>query len=48
LIAWNLWTVWNGTRRWPAKVWSVVLALSAFIVLWMAFVFNLFTFGVYF
>src|ERR1700678_1587382 len=48
LIAWNLWTVWKGTRRWPAKVWSIVLALSAFIVLWFAFTFNLFTLGVYF
>jgi CubicO group peptidase (beta-lactamase class C family) len=47
-IAWNLWTVWKGTRRWPAKVWSIVLALSAFIVLWIAFVFNLFSFGVNF
>jgi uncharacterized membrane protein len=47
-IAWNLWTVWQGTRRWPAKVWSILLALSAFIVLWLAFVFNLFSFGIYF
>jgi CubicO group peptidase (beta-lactamase class C family) len=47
-IAWNLWTVWQGTRRWPAKVWSILLALSAFIVLWIAFVFNLFSFGIYF
>jgi CubicO group peptidase (beta-lactamase class C family) len=47
-IAWNLWTVWKGTRRWPAKVWSIVLALSAFIVLWIAFVFNLFSLGIYF
>ena len=48
LIVWNLWTVWSGTRRWPAKVWSIVLALSAFIVLWVAFVFQLFSFGIYF
>jgi CubicO group peptidase (beta-lactamase class C family)/uncharacterized membrane protein len=48
LIVWNLWTVWKGTRRWPAKVWSIVLALSAFIVLWVAFAFNLFSFGIYF
>ena len=45
LIAWNLWTVWTGARRWPAKVWSIVLALSAFIVLWVAFAFNLIGFG---
>jgi len=47
-IAWNLWTVWKGTRRWPAKVWSIVLALSAIIVLWVAFTFNLIGFGIYF
>ncbi len=47
-IAWNLWTVCKGARRWPAKVWSIVLALSAFIVLWFAFAFNLVGFGIYF
>jgi CubicO group peptidase (beta-lactamase class C family) len=47
-IAWNLWTVWKGTRRWPAKVWSIVLALSACIVLWVAFTFNLIGFGIYY
>jgi CubicO group peptidase (beta-lactamase class C family) len=47
-IAWNLWTVWQGTRRWPAKVWSIVLALSAFIMLWVAFTFHLIGFGLYF
>jgi CubicO group peptidase (beta-lactamase class C family) len=45
LILWNLKAVWTGQRRWPAKVWSVVLALSALIVLWVAFVFNLISFG---
>jgi hypothetical protein len=42
----NLWAVWTGVRRWPAKLWSVVLALSAFFVLWVAFVFNLLSLGV--
>ncbi|MGO9934331.1 MAG: serine hydrolase domain-containing protein [Steroidobacteraceae bacterium] len=45
LMLWNLWTVWSGTRRWPAKVWSIVLALSAFIVLWVAFAGKLIGFG---
>ncbi len=48
LIVWNLITVWKGTRRWPAKTWSIVLTLSAFIVLWIAFTFHLFSFDVYF
>jgi hypothetical protein len=48
-ILWNLRTVWSGVaRRWPAKTWSVVLALSAIVVLWVAFVFHLIGFGVYF
>jgi CubicO group peptidase (beta-lactamase class C family) len=45
LILWNLWAVWSGKRRWPAKIWSIVLALSAVVVLWMAFTFNLIGFG---
>jgi CubicO group peptidase (beta-lactamase class C family) len=47
-VVWNLITVWQGARRWPAKTWSIVLALSAFIVLWFAFTFHLFSFAVYF
>ncbi len=47
-IVWNLLTVWKGTRRWPAKTWSIVLTLSAFTVLWIAVTFNLFSFGVNF
>jgi len=46
LILWNLGTVWRGERRWPAKVWSIVLALSACIVLWFAGCCNLLRIGV--
>jgi CubicO group peptidase (beta-lactamase class C family) len=46
LMLWNLRTVWSGTRRWPAKVWSIVLVLASFIVLWVAFAFKLIGFGV--
>lgn len=46
LLLWNLWVVWTGQRRWPAKVWSVVLALSAVTVLWVALAFKLVSFGV--
>jgi len=45
LILRNLNTVWAGQRRWPALVWSIVLALSAFFVLWVAFVFKLIRMG---
>ena len=44
----NLRAVWTGARRWPAKVWSIVLVLSAFVALWVAFAFHLIGFGVYY
>jgi len=46
LTLWNLKAVWTGQRRWPAKLWSVLLAFSAFILLWIAFVFHLIGWGV--
>jgi CubicO group peptidase (beta-lactamase class C family) len=46
LILWNLIAVWRGDRRWPAKLWSIVLVLAAFIVLWVAIVFHLVSWGV--
>ena len=48
VMLWHLWTVWHGARRWPAKLWSIVLALAAFFVLWMAFAFKLMSFGLYY
>jgi hypothetical protein len=48
LMLWNLKTVWQGTRRWPAKVWSVVLTVSALGVLWVAFAFKLIGFGAHY
>jgi CubicO group peptidase (beta-lactamase class C family) len=48
VMLWNLWTVWSGARRWPAKVWSIVLVLSAFIVLWVACTFKLLGFGLHY
>jgi len=46
LVLWNLRTVWTGQRRWPAKLWSVVLVLAAFVMLWIALVFHLISWGV--
>ena len=46
LTLWNLKAVWSGERRWPAKLWSVVLALSALVVLWFAWTFHLIGWGV--
>jgi predicted PurR-regulated permease PerM len=45
-MLWNLVVVWTGRRRWPARLWSVVLVLAAFVVLWIAFAFHLIGFGV--
>ena len=46
LVLRNLWVVWTEPRRWPARLWSVVLALSAGVVLWVAMVFHLISWGV--
>jgi len=46
LTLWNLKAVWTGQRRWPAKLWSVVLVLSTFVVLWVAYQFHLISWGV--
>ena len=46
LTLWNLKSVWTAKRRRPAKVWSVVLVFSAFILLWIAFAFHLISWGV--
>ncbi len=45
LMAWNLWVVWTGKRRWPAKLWSIVLLASALCVLWIAVAFQMIGFG---
>jgi len=45
LILWNLWAVWSRRRRWPARLWSVVLTLAAFTVLWVGLAFHLMTLG---
>jgi CubicO group peptidase (beta-lactamase class C family) len=45
LILWNLRVVWSGQRRWPAKLWSVILTLAAATVLWIGFAFHLIGLG---
>ncbi len=44
-MLWNLSAVWRGQRRWPAKVWSIVLALSSVLVLWVALICKLLVVG---
>lgn len=45
LILWNLRVVWLGRRRWPARLWSVVLVFAAVIVWWVALAFKLIGLG---
>ncbi|MGH8131726.1 MAG: serine hydrolase domain-containing protein, partial [Steroidobacteraceae bacterium] len=45
VMLWNVIAVWRGQRRWPAKAWSIVLALSAVFVLWVALVCRLLVVG---
>lgn len=45
VVLWDLWLVWRGKRRWPAKVWSVVLVLAVLINVWVLWSFGLMTLG---
>jgi uncharacterized membrane-anchored protein len=40
-MLWNMWTVWRGDHRWPAKLWSVLLVVAAATALWVALVYHL-------
>ena len=42
---WHAWRVWNGQRRWPAKLWSLVLVIAFGAVLWVALAFHLIGFN---
>lgn len=43
--AWNLRLVWKGAPGKFARVWSVVLVMSAIVLLWIAVVFHLIGYG---
>jgi hypothetical protein len=42
---WNLWLVWKGAPGKLRRIWSVVLAISAVVLLWIALVFHLIGWG---
>jgi hypothetical protein len=44
VAVWQAWVVWSGKRRWPARAWSVVLAVACVAVLYVALVFKLIAF----
>jgi hypothetical protein len=41
LAAWNVLLAWRGGRRWPGKVWAVLVLLATVLVLYVASVFGL-------
>jgi len=45
---WHAMTVLRSSRSWYAKLWSVVLALSLLVLLWIALAYHLISFGVNF
>ena len=45
VVAWYLWQVWTGGRRWTAKVWSVLLLLAGIVMVWLAAAYHLFGIG---
>jgi hypothetical protein len=38
---WNAWLTWRDGRRWPAKIWNSLIAVSSLVMLYVAFTFNL-------
>lgn len=45
---WGAWQVLRGGRRWPAKVWSVLVALSCLLLLYVGLAYNLLGYGAYY
>jgi CubicO group peptidase (beta-lactamase class C family) len=45
LASWNAVLTWRDKSSWFAKLWSVLLVLAAFVILWTALVYNLISFG---
>jgi CubicO group peptidase (beta-lactamase class C family) len=48
VTAWTLWQTWRDRRRWTRKVWSILVFLSALMVLYFAARFNLFAMTVHY
>ncbi len=42
---WAAYVVWTTPRPWMTRLWTTVLALSAIVLLWMAWIYHLLAFG---
>lgn len=45
LSIWNAWLAWTRKSGWFAKLWSVLLVLGSFFILWTALVYRLISLG---
>jgi CubicO group peptidase (beta-lactamase class C family) len=43
-MVWAAWVSWSERRRPMARLWATILALSALVLLWMAFLYHLMSF----
>ncbi|HYJ41278.1 MAG TPA: serine hydrolase [Steroidobacteraceae bacterium] len=41
IAGWNAWLTWRDGRRWTAKTWNTLIAVSSVVLLYVAFNFNL-------
>jgi hypothetical protein len=41
VAGWNAWLTWRDGRRWTAKTWNTLIAISSVLLLYVAFNFNL-------
>ncbi len=48
IAVWNAWHVLRGRRRWLAKLWALLLALSCLFLLWIGFANHLMGYGAYY
>ncbi len=45
VMVWAAWVSWSERRGRTARLWTTILALSALVLLWMAFLYHLMSFG---
>ena len=41
IAGWNAWLTWRDGRKWTAKTWNTLIAVSAVVMLYVAFTFKL-------